>query len=238
MDPAVLREIAADHLALAVAHHLAVGVIGALFWIRRRSMERVVDVYLAVAFATVAYATWRVAATLPWAIVAVAIALLWLRDARRPRNTFDFRLTPRPRLVIMGAAALFALLYPGYSPGLPAFAVSPLGVILAPTLVLALALLNSASPATDRGLHWTLAAAGGAAALTGLLVEGPIHLPLLLVAAYAVRLLLGKGKEREHGDSSSPSVRQIRDRMYSRKTLLPGPREARPRRFRIRRGGR
>jgi hypothetical protein len=235
MNAELLKTIAADNLGLAAGHHLAVAVIGAIFWIRRASMERIVDVYFAAAFATTAFALSSVAASRPAAVIATGLAVLWIRDAILLRTRYDFRRAPRARLTVMAVAALFAIVYPGYSGELPSFIFSPLGVLLPPTILLALALVNCASPATDRVLHWALAGSGLLAGAVGLAVEGPIHVPLLVVSVYAVPLLLGKGKQvvREP-DAGSDSVRQMRDRMYARKTLLPGPREPRRRRFNVR----
>ncbi len=231
-----MREIAAGHLPLAAAHHLAAGVIAVICWVRRRSMERAVAWYLTAAFATVAFAAWSQPSTRWATVVAALIGVFWALDAARGGHGIDLRRTPRLRLLVMGAAALFALVYPGYAGKLPSFIFSPLGVLLPPTLVLALAVVNAASPSVDRTLHWMLAAAGVAVGVAGLLSEGLVHVPLILVAVYALPLLLGRGRSVDPADTTGgESVRQIRNRMYSRKTLLPGPRDPRRRRFRVRR---
>ncbi len=243
MNAELLKTIALEHLGLAAGHHLAIAVMGALFWIRRSSMERIVDVYFAAAFSTTAFALSSTAASRSTAflaagltaVLAAGLAALWIREAVLLRNVYDFRRTPRARLAVMAVAALFAIVYPGYSGELPSFIFSPLGVLLPPTLLLALALLNCASPATDRVLHWTLAGAGFLTGGIGLAIEGPVHVPLLVAAAYAVPLLLGKGRQvARESDAGSDSVQKMRDRMYARKTFLPGPREPRRRRFNIR----
>ncbi len=228
MTPSVLRDISQEFLLLSAAHHLALAVIAVIFWIRRKSMGRTVDVYFAFAFGTAAFALFTRPETRIPAAASTLVAALWLRDTVRPRNVFSFERTPRPRLVVMGAAALFALAYPGYSGDLPSLVFSPLGVVLPPTLIVATAVVNSAAPTTNRALHWALAAIGLAVGLVGIVVEGWIHAPLLVVSLYAVPLVLGRGKQLRARDASpKTSVRELRSRMYSRKTLLPGPRDPR-----------
>jgi hypothetical protein len=234
-DEEILRAIASEHLALAAAHHLAVGVIATIFWTRRRAMERPVALYFALAFGTTAFVLWSRPSMRVAAGAAAVLALLWLPGVVRPRFPFDMRETPRLRLMLMAAAGLFAFAYPGSSGDLPSFIFSPIGVTLAPTLVLAIAFLNAVSPAVDRALHWALAATGVALAAAGLSRGLFAHLPLAGVSVYAVALLLGKGRTAARpDDASGRSVREIRDRMYARRTLLPGPREPRRRRLNIR----
>jgi hypothetical protein len=235
MNVEVMERIAAGLLPVAAVHHLVAGVIAVIYWVRPRSMERVVGWHLAAAFATTAFAAWPHPSARWVTVVAAVLTALWAREAARGRHRLDLRRTPRPRLVVMGAAALFALVYPGYAGELPSFLFSPLGVLLPPTLILALAVVNAASPAVDRSIHWTLAVVGGAVGGAGLASEGVVHVPLIVVAVYAVPLLLGKGRTVEGANATGgATVRQIRNRMYSRKTLLPGPREPRRRRFTIR----
>jgi len=230
MNPQLLKAIALDHLHLSGAHHAVLIVILTVFWIRRRSMERVVDVYLAAAFATTSFALASAPGTRPGAGVAACLSVLWILDAVRPRNVMSFRRTPAIRMAVMAVVGAFALVYPGYSGELPSLFFAPVGVTLAPTLTIALALLNCAWPGTNRALHWSHVVCGATVSITGLFVEGWIHLPLLVASVYAVPLLLGRGRMTEERDpTAGRSVRGIRDRMYTRKTFLPGPRDPRAR---------
>lgn len=235
-----LAQVSHEFLFLSAFHHLVLFTILAMFWVRRRSMERVVAGYFGFAFATTAFALSTRAGTLAPAVVSALAAALWVREAVRPRTVLSFQRTPRARLAVMGAAGLFALVYPGYSEGLPSIVFAPLGVILPPTLIAATALLNCAAPATDRALHWSLTAVGIATATIGLAVERSwVHVPLLVVSIYAVPLLLGKARSIERPvEPPGTSIKAMRDRMYARRTLLPGPRDPRRTRWSSRRGRR
>jgi len=236
MDPGVLKQVSEEFLLLSGLHHVAFVVLAAILWMRREAMARIVDAYFAVAFATAAFALATRPETRLAALVAAALAALWLRDATRPKLAIAFGRTPRLRLWIMAALGLFGIAYPGYSGELPGAFFAPLGVILPPTVILALAILNAASPTTNGIVHWSLAATGLVVGGVGLVVEGWIHAPLIAVAIYAVALLLGAGRVIEEREGARErSVREIRDRMYSRKTMLPGPRDPRRRRFGSRR---
>ena len=236
MSPEAQQAVAESFLLLAALHHLAVAVIAVLFWIRRRSMERSVGVYFALAFATstialASYAPARAMAALP-----AGLAALWCLEVARPRNVLSFRRTPKARLVVAGAMALFALLYPGYSGKLPSFVFSPLGVTLPPTLLLALAVMNSAAPTTSRPLHWSLAAVGLVIGVSGLFTEGWIHVPLVAASLYAAPLLLGRAVVREdEGEADATSIRAVHDRMHKRRVLLSRPRRSSVRKLDVRR---
>jgi hypothetical protein len=236
MNPEVLRQISEEFLLLSVLHHMAFVVLAAILWMRREAMARTVDAYLGVAFATAAFALATRQETRAAAVVAAALAALWFWDAAGPRLAIAFGRTPRLRLWIMAALGVFGLCYPGYSGDLPSAFFAPLGVILPPTVIVALAILNAAAPTTNRVVHWSLAATGLGVGVAGLFVEGWIHAPLVAVAVYAIALLAGAGRViEERSGPRERSVREIRDRMYSRRTMLPGPRDPRRRRFGSRR---
>lgn len=236
MNPAVLSEIAEEFLSLSALHHTVLVVVIVILWMRRESMARVVDVYFALAFATAAFALGTRPETRIAAAAAAALAALWIRDAVHPKLVLSFRRTPRIRLAIMTVLGAFGFGYPGYSGELPSAFFAPLGVILPPTLIVALALENSAWPETNGILHWALAGTGLAVGVAGMGVEGWIHAPLVAISIYAFVLLSGRGKLTEARDAvRERSVSEIRDRMYSRKTILPGPRDPRRRRPRVRR---
>ena len=234
MSPEAQLTIAGNFIALAGLHHLAVVVILVLFWIRRRSMERPVAVYMAAAFLTTTVAlashpSTRVVAALPAGLTA-----LWCLEISRPRNVLSLRRTPRLRIWLMGIATAFALAYPGYSGELPSFIFSPLGVTLPPTLLLALALLNAAAPRTNRPLHWSLTGVGLAIGVAGLFMEGWIHVPLIATSLYAVPLLLGKAVLREDpGEIDATSVRAVHERMHKRRVLMSRSRRSPVRRLDI-----
>jgi hypothetical protein len=232
----VLKELSHRFLLLSAVQHIALLVMLSILWMRREALTRVSTTYFAIAFATAAFALATRPETRWSAVAAGALALLWLRDALRPTVTMSFGRAPRLRLWLMGCLGLFGFAYPGYSGELPSVFFAPLGVILAPTLLVALALLNSASPSTDTTLHWALAATALAVGGAGLAAEGWIHAPLVASAAYAVALLLGAGRPIEPREGTRErSVREIRDRMYARRTILPGPRDRKRRRFKVRR---
>jgi len=131
---------------------------------------------------------------------------------------------------------LYGFGYPGYSGDLPSAFFSPLGVTLHPTVLVALSLLNAAAPRVNRPLHWTLAAVAVVLGVAGAARGEWIHLPLLAAGIYAVPLLTGRARLVEPRPRTvERSVREIRNRMYSRKTLLPGPRDPRKRRIDLKR---
>jgi len=137
----------------------------------------------------------------------------------------------------MLAASGFAVAYPGYSGDLPAFIFSPLGVIVRPTLLLALALLNSVTPPADRALRWTHAVAGICYGVAGVTIDSSIgpapviaSLVLALTSCYALALLIVGAREIDPDNvPSATSIEQLRTRMYRRHTFLPGPRDPRRR---------
>ncbi len=238
LDSLTLTEIALRHLPLAGFHHLLLAVLAAMWWLRRDQIGRCLSAYMAFAFATTAVAlrshpAWWLAGGL----VSAALALAWLREAICPRFRMSFERTPKLRLGLMLAAAGFAVAYPGYSGDLPAFIFSPLGVTVRPTLLLALALLNSVTPTADRTLRWTHAVAGvcyGAAGVASASSLGPASvvasLVLVLTSCYALALLIVAAREIDTDNApSATSIEQLRTRMYQRHTFLPGPRDPRRR---------
>jgi hypothetical protein len=235
-----LRQVSREFLTLAAFHHLVLFTILVMFWVRRRSMERLIAGYFAFAFGTATIALATHAGARASAVAAACAAALWVRELARPRTVLSFRETPRARLIVMGLAGAFALIYPGYSDGLPSIVFAPLGVILPPTLIAACALLNCAAPRTDRLLHGALAAMGLVVAVVGAAVERSwVHAPLLVVSLYAIPLVLGKAKTVERPQvAPETSVKKMRDRLYARWTLLPGPRDPRRERWSSRRRGR
>lgn len=231
MDHSALREVSLSFLPLAGLHHLAFFTLIIILWMRRRAAERAFAFYFTTAFATASYALLSHPGTRVWGAISMVLAGMWLVEAFRPLGSYSFACSPRPRLVVMGALATFAIAYPGHSGTLPSFVFSPLGVTLPPTLIAATALLNAASPGVSRPLHWVLAVAGTAVGITGLVVEGWINVPLVIASTYALPLLLGRGRRHEAPESAgASSLGHIRDRMYARRTLLPGPSD--PRRHR------
>ena len=100
--------VASNYLGLAALHHLAIVVIVIMFWIRRKSMERPVALYLALAFLTTTVALAGHAPVRAMAVIPAAFSALWFVEFARPRNVLSFRRTPRLRIWLMGAAAAFA----------------------------------------------------------------------------------------------------------------------------------
>lgn len=235
MSPEAQLKIAQDFLTLSALHHLAIVVIMVVFWIRRKSMERTVAIYMSLAFATSAFAMAGHEATRAWGVMSALLAVLWIVEAVRVANTLAFRSTPKFRLTVMALVCAFGLSYPGYSEGLPTFVFSPLGVTLPPTLIVALAALNSAAPTTGRLLHWSLAAAGIAVSCSGIFREGWIHVPLLVASVYAIPLLLGRGKIAEaRSEADATSLSAMHDRIHKRRVLLSRPRRSSIRKLDIR----
>ncbi|MCK4409169.1 MAG: hypothetical protein KAW67_03740 [Candidatus Eisenbacteria sp.] len=234
MWPQAQHAVAESFLLLAVGHHLAIAVVAVLLWISRSSMERTVAVYFALAFATATVALASHPSTRVLAAFAAGLSALWCLEIAHPRNVLSFGRTPRLRLAVMGALGIFALLYPGYSGELPSFVFSPLGVTLPPTLLLALAVMNSVAT-TSRPLHWSLTAVGLVIGVNGLLTEGWIHLPLVAAAVYALPLLLGRAVLREdEGEPGATSVRAVHERMHKRRVLLSRPRRSSIRKLNVR----
>jgi len=222
-----------DFAHVSFAEHIAFYAAATVCWSRRRGVERVMASLFAVAFGTSAIALLSTPGARSAGFFAVALGLLFAREAQHPESVAAFATTPRPRLIAMAAIAGFGLAYPGAPPGLPALLFSPFGILLHPTLLVALALANSVEH-TGRALHWTLAASGLLWSIAGAASEGLVHAPLIVASAWAVPLALGKGRRRLAEDRGPRSVREIRDRMYSRWTLLPGPRDPRSRPERVR----
>jgi hypothetical protein len=231
----VAREIAESFAGLAALHHLAIAVLVAIFWIRRRSMERPVALYFVLAFATTCLALAGRPQTRGFAAISAALCALWIFEAVRVRGSMTFRSSPRPRLVVMLALWIYALIYPGHSGELPSFLFSSLGVTLAPTLIASLATLNAAAPSTNRSLHWSLAAAGAFVGVTGLLSEGIVHVPLLIASVYSVPLLMGRARTvEERPPVSDTSVRAVATRIHERRVLFSKARRTSVRRLKIR----
>jgi hypothetical protein len=227
--------VATDFLVLAALHHLAIAVVAALFWIRRRSMERTVAVYMAVAFATATVALTMHPPARAHSPFAAGLAVLWMLEAVHLRNVLSFRQTPRLRLWLMAAAAVFAFVYPGYSGELPSFVFSPIGVTLPPTVLLALAVMNAAAPRTNLVVHWPLAVVGLAVGVAGVVVEGWVHAPLVATALYALPLLMGRARlEEDPGEADTTSVRAVHDRIHKRRVLMSRPRRSSIRKLDIR----
>ncbi len=235
MWPQAQHAVAESFLLLSAGHHLAIAVVAALLWIRRSAMERTVAVYFALAFATATVALASHPSARVMAAFAAGLSVLWCLEVAHPKNVLSFNRTPRLRLAVMGALGIFALTYPGYSGELPGFVFSPLGVILPPTLLLALALVNAASPSTNRPLHWTLATVGFVMGASGVFQEGWVHAPLIAASVYAVPLLLGRAKLLEdRGSTDATSVRAVHERMHKRRVLLSRPRRSSVRKLSVR----
>ena len=238
MWPEAEHAVAEQFVLLSGAHHLVIVVVAVVFWVRRRDMERTVAVYFALAFATATFALATGPSGRVAAVVAAALTLLWCREVARPANDLSLRRSPKLRLVVMGILGVYALSYPGYSLDLPSFAFSPFGVTLQPTVMVALALLNSAAPATNRPLHWTLTAVGLALGVTGLFTEGWVHAPLVATALYGIPLLLGRAAlVEERGETDATSVRAVHERMHQRRVLMSRPRRSSVRKLDVRRRG-
>jgi len=192
-------------------------------------------VYFALAFATATVALASHPSARVMAAFAAGLSVLWCLEVAHPRNVLSFNRTPRLRLAVMGALGIFALTYPGYSGELPSFVFSPLGVILPPTLLLALALMNAASPSANHPVHWTLATIGLVVGASGVFQEGWVHVPLIAASVYAIPLLLGRAKLlEERGSTDATSVRAVHERMHKRRVLLSRPRRSSVRKLSVR----
>lgn len=235
MNGGAIAAVAERFLFVGALHHLVLAVTAVVLWQRRRGIERAIAVYFSAAFATSAACTAVEPATRIWSALSLALAALWVREAARPEAQIELARVPRPRVLVCALAALFAVSYPGYTGELPAFIFSPLGVLPAPTLLAALAATNLAPPRSNRPLHWSLVAAGALVGILSLPTEEWAAVPLLALSVYGAILLSGRARLRPvASETPEGSVRQIRDRMYTRKTLLPGPHDPR-RRINIRR---
>ncbi|MBN2564454.1 MAG: hypothetical protein JXB46_01970 [Candidatus Eisenbacteria bacterium] len=235
MSHEIVREIAENSAGLAALHHLAAAVLISIFWMRRRSMERAVAVYFAVAFATCCFALFSRPETRVLAVMSALLSALWVYEVVKVRNSLTFRGTPRFRLAVMAALWLFAFVYPGHSGELPSFMFSSLGVTLAPTIIAALATMNAAAPFTNRPLHWSLAVSGAMIGAVGVLSEGIVHVPLLVASGYAVPLLLGRAKIVEgRSQVTETSMRAVADRIHERRVLFTKARRTSVRRLNIR----
>jgi len=230
LDGNALHEAALRALPLAGLHHLAIFTVAAIIWARRESARTVLSAYMSGAFATAAAVLLWSSGTRPYGLLAIALAVVWLRETTNPRGELAFRRTPRPRLALMAAAAALALCYPGYSGGLPPFIFSPVGVTLQPTVILSLALLNASEGPTNRTLHWILAIVGAALGVAGAARGEWLDVSLLLLSGHAGLLLIRGGRLLpDEGQETAGSVEDIRRRMYARRSFLPGPRDPRRR---------
>ncbi len=228
MYTTALAELARSSLPLAGLHHLALFTVLVIAWMRRDAASRALSAYFAAAFGSSATVLLLNPGTRVPGVVALALCALWINELARPRITLAFARTPRPRLVLMALLGAFAVCYPGHSGELPPFMFSPLGVLLSPTVLAALALLNASTGSTNRTLHWSLAAAGVASATAALASGSWVDLPLAVCSLYSIPLLLGRGRTRRKDEEGrAASVKEIRRRMYSRRSLLPGPRDPR-----------
>ncbi len=238
MDHALLAEIAGAHVGLAALHHVATVVLGVIWWQRREELGRILPAYLAVCFLTVA---WSMRGPL-WFVggaPALVFAALWIRETVRPECVMVFTRTPKPRLALAVAGAIVALAFPGYSGELPAFIVSPLGVLIAPTLLLGLSLLVAVDASNARIITAAHALAGLISGVVCVATDGPTAhglvggISLIAMSLAAALVALGRAPMLEEEEfPQETSVEQIRSRLYQKKTLLPGPRDPR------RRGGR
>jgi hypothetical protein len=230
LDPVTMREVAIRFLPLAGLHHLAIFVIAVTVWNRRESAHRLLGFYLSTAFATSSVVLLTHTGTRPAGMVAVVLCALWLRYTLGSGRGFSFRLTPRPRLALMGLAVAFAVGYPGFSPDLPSFIFSPLGVTLRPTVLASLAVLNAVERRVDRTLHWALTVAGALLGVVGMARGFWPDAALVLTSGYAVFLLLrGGGVLSDVDDAPAGNVEEMRRRMYSRRSFLLKPRDPRRR---------
>ncbi len=238
MNHALLVEIAGAHLGLAALHHVVTVVLAVIWWQRREELGRVLPAYLAVCFLTVAW-SMRGPLWLVGSVPAVAFAALWIRETIRPGCVMVFTRTPRPRLAVAVAGTIIALAFPGYSGELPTFIVAPIGVLIAPTLLLGLSLLVAVDARRARVITAAHALAGLASGIAciiagGLTARGLVGgLSLITVSVFAALIALERAAMLEGEElPRETSVEQIRSRLYQKKTLLPGPRDPR------RRGGR
>jgi len=225
-------------MGLAALHHLLVATLAAVWWQRRRELGRTLSVYLAFCFATVAW-SMRGPLWLGGGLPAVALAALWAREAARPGCVMSFARTPRARLVLAALGAVGAFAFPGYSGEFPSFVFAPLGVLVAPTVLLGLSLLVAIDARGARILTLAHVVAGlasgiveiaaGRASVRGFIM-GAILVVMAAVAAAGAAGRLPMLEEEQLPQETS--VEQMRARLYQRKTLLPGPRDPR------RRGGR
>jgi hypothetical protein len=164
---------------------------------------------------------------------ALALAALWLGETFRPECDMTFAHTPRPHLLLAAAGAVIAFVYPGYSGDLPAFIFAPLGVLIAPTLMLGLSLIVAVDSRRARLLAAAHVLAGLVFGLTTTVGDptargGVGGLILLALSVLAALTALGRVRMRESDDvPRETSIEQMRAHLYQRRTLLPGPRDPR-----------
>jgi len=235
MSHEALTGIATAHLGLAALHHLVTIVLGVIWWQRREELGRVIPSYLAVCFLTVVW-SMRGPLWITGGAPSLALAVLWIREAARPECVMVFTRTPKPRLTLAAAGALVALAFPGYSGELPALIAAPLGVLLAPTLLLGLSLLVAVDASNARIITAAHAIAGLIVGVACIFTDGPGllglvgGLALIIVSGVAILIVLGRAPMLEEEElPRETSVEQIRSRLYQKKTLLPGPRDPRRR---------
>ncbi len=235
MNHALLTEIAVAHFGLAALHHVVTVVLGAIWWQRREELGRVLPVYLAICFLTVAWAM-RGPLWLSGGAPALVFAVLWMRETVRPECVMVFTRTPKPRLILAVAGTLVALAFPGYSGELPTFIAAPIGVLVAPTLLLGLSLLVAVDAHEARILTAAHALAGLACGIGHIVTDGFTlrglvgGLSLLVMSVAAALIALGRAPMLEEEQlPQETSVEQIRSRLYQKRTLLPGPRDPRRR---------
>ncbi|MBD3368298.1 MAG: hypothetical protein GF405_09055 [Candidatus Eisenbacteria bacterium] len=224
MDEAALLAVAADGAAFAALHHLLF-ILGAIFLWLRRDLGRAPSILCAAAFATSAWLLLRSTDTRIMGVAAVVLASVWVLEAVRPRSDLSFTGAPKVRVAVSLATFIYALVYPGYGIDLPLLLFAPLGVLVPPTTLAALSVLNVSSPRVRPWAHWAHVAAGLIFGLWGLALGQWGQAPLVAASLYGAALLLRGSSRVENGSGPEGKVKDIRDRMYSRKTLLPGPRK-------------
>jgi hypothetical protein len=233
VNPDVLSELALGNAELAAAHHL-IFILAVVFLWLRRDLGRVPAVILTLAFGSAAWVSLPAPGARVAGAASAALALAWAAEVVRPRSTLSFEGTSRARVFWSLVAFVYAFVYPGFTPDLPLFVFAPLGVLLPPTVLAALALQNVAAPKVDRRSHWAHVAVGLGFGVWGLALGTWTHAPLVAISLWGAVLLV-RGTTRREDVEPEGSVRAIRERMYARKTILPGP--GRPgRRFTV--GGR
>jgi len=229
----ILTALATANVGIAAIHHLSL-ILGAVFLWMRRDLARTPSVLLAAAFVTTAWVMLPHAGARVGGVVAAALALFWIIEVVRPDSTLSFVGTERTRLLVSLAAFVYALFYPGYETGLPLALAAPVGVLLPPTVLAALSVLNGAAPRVRPSSHWAHIGAGLAFGIWGIALGQWFHAPLAAFAAYGAVLRLRGTTRLEEGGEPEGSVRSIRDRMFARKTLLQRPRKY-VRRIKVRR---
>lgn len=222
MNIEVLTSIAVANSDPAALHHLLF-ILGIVFLWLRRDLGRAPSVLFAAAFGTSAWLLLTSTGARFHGAVASLFAALWIVEIVRPVSRLNFHGVRRPRSIFCLATFVYALLYPGYTPGLPLVLFAPLGVLLPPTLLAAISLLNVAAPSVRPLLHWAHVIAGLVFGVWGIVLGQWLHAPLVAAAVYGLALILRGAAREEDSDEPEGSVRDIQERMYSRRTLLPGP---------------